>query len=82
MKKKKFPDTIISTQVAGFPRYVLNAAFKPADNKRVPTLTDDPSKARKYWDEDEANRAITRFHNPQKRVYTPEKAPDYQKANY
>lgn len=60
MQKKKAPDIIISTMVGTFPRYVLRAVLNPK-NIRVPTLTEDPEKAQRFFSEFQAKGYISHF---------------------
>lgn len=56
----KQPNIIISTTVASFTKYLLNAPIGP-DNKRRPSYTGDIEKARRFYDEQEARNCISKF---------------------
>ncbi|MCW3109679.1 MAG: hypothetical protein JWQ09_4185 [Segetibacter sp.] len=68
--KKSQPDIILSTIVGSFTRYVFSAPFG-ADNKRHPSLTDDPEKAQRFFTEVGAKECAARFPKDGKK-YTPE----------
>lgn len=53
------PNIIISTRVGSFRKYLLNAPFGPT-NRRHPSFTGELEKARRFYDEAEALRLVSR----------------------